>query len=176
MFSRFQNIFESNKFGLSKQQMLRWLGKLATVHPAYAKVRPQLAPELFTTDGFTPHAPCISFDAPAHPPAHFHCNTALHHAWSRNRRTSRTGRSCGSIHRRNLLKPRRLPLLKPAPHRHVKILTRPPPKAGALLAQLTPRKSFLSRKGTPPRCEYASLMTPQMILQPMRILFTFARR
>ena len=98
VFSSFRNIFESNKFGLSQQQMLRWLGKLATVHQAYAKVRPQLAPELFTTDGFTPHAPCISFDAPAHPPAHFHCNTALHHAWSWNRCTSRTGRSYGSIH------------------------------------------------------------------------------
>ena len=41
-FSSFQNIFESNKFGLSKQQMLHWLGKLATVHPAYAKVRPRI--------------------------------------------------------------------------------------------------------------------------------------
>ena len=40
VFSSFRNIFESNKFGLSQQQMLRWLGKLATVHPAYAKVRP----------------------------------------------------------------------------------------------------------------------------------------
>lgn len=42
VFSSFQNTFESNKFGLSKQQMLRWLGKLATVHPAYAKVRPRI--------------------------------------------------------------------------------------------------------------------------------------
>ena len=39
IFSSFQNIFESNKFRLSQQQILRSLGKLATVHPAYAKVR-----------------------------------------------------------------------------------------------------------------------------------------
>lgn len=42
VFSSFRNIFESNKFGLSQQQMLRWLGKLATVHQAYAKVRPPI--------------------------------------------------------------------------------------------------------------------------------------
>ena len=40
VFSSFRNVFESNKFRLSKQRMLRSLGKLATVHPAYAKVRP----------------------------------------------------------------------------------------------------------------------------------------
>lgn len=59
---------------------------------------PGFAPELFTTDGFTSHATCISFDAPAHPPTHFHCNTVVNRAWSRNRRASRTGRSYGSLH------------------------------------------------------------------------------
>ena len=42
VFSSFQNTFESNKFRLSQQQILRSLGKLATVHPAYAKVRPPI--------------------------------------------------------------------------------------------------------------------------------------
>ena len=39
VFSSFQNIFESNKFRLSKQQLLRWRGKFAIVDLDYAKAR-----------------------------------------------------------------------------------------------------------------------------------------
>ena len=39
VFSSFQNVFESHKFRLSKQQLLRWCGKFAIVDPDYAKAR-----------------------------------------------------------------------------------------------------------------------------------------
>ena len=39
VFSSFRNVFESHKFRLSKQQLLRWRGKFAIVDPDYAKAR-----------------------------------------------------------------------------------------------------------------------------------------